>query len=458
MPRLLWGLASCGFSAVACAAAIGHIRDAAVASPLRECTYGPWSAPTVIEPPIAMLNATRFPVIATVTGAGHTRPSSQQPGLISDVVGVAGYEAIDPWPEASWPGAWPPQLRVFRARQNVSVPPPNGAHWYAYPRAATDRHGVLHVVWAEPDTAPPVSRRDVRRGVMGEDPRFTAVWYAQLRDGEWSQPSVVFRAYNVKWHRQVASQLVIESGARLRIAFPADDSTGSSLVYLHAESSSRAPEWHSRVWRFQGGVGYADLGAGEDGRLAIAVVKAPEPPETGRDFLYVTYSADSGSTWSSPKRISRPTEEPAREPHVFLRDTVVNVVWTSQPYGSFTDGVVWNANVRPQGVDVRQRTALRLSGATNGSRVAVDPCGTVHFVVRQYSPSARASIIAYARHGKAGWSAIEHPFELPGHQPSIAVVRDTVRLIWSSLDQQSSPPKATLMTATLPVTFEAVSP
>lgn len=418
--------------------------------PTRACTYGSWSAPAIIESAIPALEATRFPALASVAG-GSIPGASQSAGSIGDVVGVAGYEMIDPYADSTWPGVWPPQLRVLR-KDGRAEPAPSGTHWYAHPRAATDGDGVLHVMWAEPDLAPPPRRSDVYRDSSRfrtlDGPLFRSVWYAYLRDGTWSQPAQVFRTSSLEWHPHVASQLVIDKAGRLGIAFPAEDSTSSMLVYLSA-APSRTPEWGSRVWRFRGGVGYAAIASNDEGRLAIAVVKAPEPPESGMNFLNVMQSTDTGSTWSPPRRVSRGTEEPAIEPHVFLRETMVDVVWTSQPVGEFTDGVAWRASLNPDGRDVSPGPGLRLAGTTNGSRVAVDACGTVHFVVPQYKPPR--GTIAYARYDRNGWTPIEYPFDVPVSQPSIAVVGDTVRLIWSSVDT-GAVPRATLMTATLPIT------
>jgi hypothetical protein len=459
MFRLSMCLHASALPYIVCAAAVAFAacalpsrRAVASATPVhaRSCVYGQWSAPTVIESATPALNATRFPVLAAVAAGEKARHASGRPGSIGDVVGVAGYEAIDPRADLGWPGVWPPQLRVLRTGDKLSGPPSKEAYWYAYPRAATDSEGVLHVMWAEPESAPSASRRDVRRSVIGgDDPRFRTLWYAQLRDGRWSQPAQIFRTYGIEWHPQVSSQLLIDTAGRLRIAFPANDSTSSTLVYLGA-ATPRTPQWRSQVWRFMGGVGYADLATGERGRLALAVIKPPEPPESGRDLLYVMHSADGGSTWSALRRISRSAQEPAIEPHVFLRDTIVNVVWTSQPVGHFTDGIVWNASLVPEADDVRLSSGLPLSGATNGSRVAIDACGTVHFVVRQYKPPD-GEVIAYARYDRNGWTPIEYPFEVGVSQPFIAVIRDTVRLLWSSVRRDSWPPIASLMTASMPI-------
>ena len=406
------------------------------------CTYGQWSDPILVEPATPVLNATRFPALpiaATSTdGASSLREFDSKPY----VVGVAGYETMHAPPDSSWPATWPPHLRVLQLGGRQLEVTPGNAHWYAYPRAAMDG-AVLHVIWAEPDTAVPLSRRDVPR----EEPRFRTLWYAQLRSGNWSQPLRIFRAMSIKWDPLNASQMVI-GGGHIGVAFAAEDSTSEMLVYLRAAASPTA-KWQARVWRFLGPLGYVDMAAGDSGRLAIAFVRAPEPPERGENFLFVTNSTDGGSAWSSPRRISRPTEEPAIEPHVFLRGTTVNVVWTSQPVGQFTDGVVWTANVNPDGKDIGPHPALPLSGVTNGSRVAVDACGTVHFIVRQYKP--RGESIAYVRYDRKGWTAIEYPFEVRVSQPSIAVVGDVVRLVWSSVDN-AAVPRATLMTATLSIT------
>jgi hypothetical protein len=430
------------FAVAFAACALPNGNASAAAGQVEGCAYREWSDPTPLESSRPVLSATRFPVLSSM-GAGLT-PSHEQRTPISYVVGVAGYEAIEQGADSSWPGVWPPQLRVLPAPNTPIQPLPNGPHWYAYPRGVTDYDGALHIVWADANEPPPVNREEVR----GKEVRFRSLWYAQLRDGLWSKPVAIFRALSLNWHSLTSSELVVDGAGRLGITFAADDSTGSMLVYLSA-LSSRTPTWRSHVWRLVAPVTYADVSAGDSGRLAIAFVSAPTPPDTGRDGVYLTQSIDGGATWSSPRRISQTAEQPAIEPHVFVRDSVAEVVWTSQPIASFTGGTVHAVRANLYSAAVNRGAVLPLGGITNGSRAVADECGTVHVVVRALT--ANGSRIAYSRFASNRWSPIEYPVEARASHPSIAIAGDSLRLIWSSLDTSSGMPSGTLMTATLPL-------
>jgi hypothetical protein len=239
---------------------------------------------------------------------------------------------------------------------------------------------------------------------------------------------------------------VIDHTGRIAVAFSTNDSTGGSLVYLYANASDAA-RWSTRVWRFSAGLGYADL-ATDSRNVAIAYVRAPDPPDAGANVLYLLRSVDGGATWTQPQRISQAAEQPALEPHAFVRDSLVTILWTSQARESFTGGVLWRTNLGVRRSEIGPKTSTPLPGITNASQAAIDACGTVHFVVREYRPTG--SVIAYTRYEQTAWTRFEYPFDTPATHPSIAIGGDTVRLIWSSLDK-APVPNATLLAAALPI-------
>lgn len=406
------------------------------------CTYGQWAAPASIESTLPALRATRFPTIARAASITRgTRSSSSS----RYVVGVAGYEATALDQEYPWPAVWPPELRIYD-ETGKRLSPPAGAHWFAYPRGAVDSRGALHVLWAEPDSAVP------RRSYRGEEPRLHSIWYAQFRNGTWSRPARIFRSRVVKWDPLSASQLVVDFSGLLSVVFGAEDSTGWTLVHLSAVAAD-TPRWRARVWRFATPVVYASIATSKV-HLAIAFIRAGDGADERPNVVYVMHMRRGDSGWSSPRAVSQPPQEPAIEPHIFARDSVFTVIWTSQPASSFAGGAVWRARLNAEW-QAELQGSLRLEGITNSSSAAIDACGTAHFVVRNYTPAGAR--LAYARNDHNGWTSVTYPFASVSH-PDLAASGDTLRLIWSSLNESSlGGPTARLMTSILPISRRIVS-
>jgi hypothetical protein len=235
----------------------------------------------------------------------------------------------------------------------------------------------------------------------------------------------------------------------MAIAFGAEDQSGSTLVLLRAGGPTNSA-WATREWSLSTPVAYASIAADED-RLAIAFVRGGDPPTAEANALFVINSSD-GRSWTEAKQASGPDQQPAIEPHIFLRDTVIDVIWMAQPDGGFTKGRVWSAALGLDGSDISERSVLPLEGVTNWSTAAQDACGAIHFAVRQYTPAA-GTRIAYARHGSAGWTEISFLAGVgSATQPSIASTSEGFRLIWSSVRESPTElPTAALMSATLSV-------
>jgi hypothetical protein len=310
---------------------------------------------------------------------------------------------------------------------------------------------VLHVLWGDTgDTLP----RDPR-SYGNREPALRALWYAQWRSGRWSTPRRIYAARQIYWDELTASALIDDAGGGLHVAFAAIDSVGSAVVHLSSDASDPRV-WRASVSRLELPVTYVALAVGDSHTLALAFVSSVISPVPHQDALFVMRSLDNGVSWSQPRLVTRETEEPALEPHMFFRNQTLELLWTAQPVGRFTDGRVWHATLAADGTDLTPRSVLVLSGATNGSRVAMDACGTLHLVLREFrhvgGPEGRSEL-AYARFAQDHWTALEYPFPIPSGHPSIVAVGDALHLFWNQVPHfaRGEVPVSTVLHAVLPI-------
>lgn len=404
------------------------------------CSYGEWTAATTTERATPVLNATRFARFSSLANSADGW-SATVDTYGPEVVGVAGLEATEATQsEQLWPRVWPPELRLL-SRGTEIVGESKDAHWFAFPRSAKDRDGSLHVVWADADGPLP---KTAAKGVP--EPRLNSVWYSRFRSGKWSSPVLLYRSQSVRWDAFSPSRLTIDSVGHLDIAFPAEDSTSSVLVYLHAQVEPEL-KWKSHVWKFATPLAYTSVSRSGDS-VVIAFTRSLETANARPDVLFLLTSAGH-DVWASPREISDAEEEPAIEPHAFLTPHGIHVVWTSQQTSRFDGGKVWHINLGFSNQKPRSKDALALQGVTNASKATIDLCETIHFVVRKRGPDG--TFIAYARHDSFGWSEMAYPFRA-ATQLDLASSRQSVFLVWSSIRQDSmASPEATIFSSSLPI-------
>ena len=390
------------------------------------CAYGSWSPPTWLESPRPLMTALHFRSLALSPQPNSNERSRS--GQVPYVVGVAGFLPLtlsrDELLPKSQPITWPPQMRVVRS-DGATLERPRGDFWFAYPRAAVDEAGTLHVVWAEPDIPLPSDPRSVN----GQVPALHSVWYATLESGQWSQPARIYRGESLEWDDTRTSQLVRDSENGLGVAFSVADSV-PGIVYLTAPS---APErrWRSTRIRQQTSTGYLDLAAGPGRQLAIVTIAGAAVAEQRVNVVLVTRSRDGGRTWSEAVEVSGPAEEPAIEPHVFFDQTAAaRLVWVQQPLTSFVGGKLWHVTLSDSGRQSAHTLALPVDVMTSHSEAAMDACGTVHLFTIAYRQDGNE--LRYARATSDGWTAWMRPFAQPGGRVSIAANENMVHLIWAS--------------------------
>ena len=408
------------------------------------CRYGSWSKPRWLERPTSFLAATRL-AAAAVSGAAPAqggRASVRAP--VRYAAGVAGFLAIKFAGSAS-PTQWPPQLRAIRL-DGPSAGGPAGAFWFAYPRAAIDNDGTLHVVWAEPDDKLPTDPALLH----GTVPELRSLWHATLHSGTWSPAKRIYRGERLQWDEVNASRLVVDGRNGLHIAFVGDDSAGPAVVYLRSEGAF----WGR--WRFatsiRAGPIYLDLAIDGERRAAIAFVEPALFTLPRPNVLFLTQSFDAGRTWTRPLAVSAPDEDPAIEPHVFLdRDSAVQLEWVQQSLGGFTGGNLWHTVLAETGRRSTSALPLPSNVITSHSQAAIDACGTIHVMTQAY-PNGRSEL-QYARVTSGGWSTWSRPFDGTGAHASLAADGAMVHVVWD-LDSRSpvdGAARSGLAHATLPV-------
>lgn len=389
------------------------------------CGYGNWSRATWLESGVSLLAATRLKVLTMSTAALAQRGSDTSPAAAAYVVGVAGFLAIEYPKDSTWPTQWPPQLRAIRL-DGTRFTMPRGGFWYAYPRAAIDDGGTLHVVWGEP--AEPLPRTPaVLRGVL---PEIRSVWYATFRAGSWSRAERIYSGEHLNWGELGTTRLILDDENRLHVAFTSEGPPRNQAIYLSVDSSPTR-RWHSTVWGYPPGMGYLDLAIGPHGKAAMAFIAGVAMPVARPSVLFLIRSSDGGNSWTPPAAVTTPAEDPAIEPHLFFdRNAELRLVWVQQEESSFVGGRLWHTVFA--GTDRGPMSALALPPdiMTSGMQAAIDSCGTVHVFTQAY-PHDRAELW-YTRFTRDGWSSWTRPLDVAGAHASIVADRAQVHVVWNT--------------------------
>ncbi|HZS61014.1 MAG TPA: sialidase family protein [Gemmatimonadaceae bacterium] len=275
-----------------------------------------------------------------------------------------------------------------------------GDFLFGYPRAAVDAQGVMHVVWAEPDTSD-------RRGLNVLNlvrARFTTLWHASFREGRWTAPAIIYRAQRLRWAPMFASDLVATSSGMLVLALAADpegDRPGV-IAYLQLRGDAWSVRELSLATRAHIYVDVATAGA----NLAVVAYVAANPAiETlqSSNTVFVVRSVDGGETWSSPAPVSRPGQGLAYLPRIVVdASNTLHLMWVAGESGKLavsamlhltsTDGSLWTDS-----------PSLPLSGLIVQSQAVVDKCNTIHVLITRLA------------NGRPG---LQHVRFVPGHDPS----------------------------------------
>jgi hypothetical protein len=332
-----WRTCAVALSALllACARSYGYAQA-------RVCAYGSWSEPATVrdQPPDL-----RYPSVAV--GIGDVL-----------VIGLAGLGAsANSAAGTAPPAVRAPGLRLVRLGDRSPVPVLR-EFTFAYPRAAVDRRGVLHVLWAEPDSG---QRPSTAFGDEFRRLRLTSLWHVTYRHGEWGRPERIYRSGEIRWSPVAISALVADSARGMHLVFTGDSPTGMWTLTHLALIDGR---WRATELRTSTPAVYAGLAVGHGRQLAIAYVAAAHDTLGSRsNSVFVARSADAGATWDAPVEVSLPAERPAYEPRVLIDSAdTLHVLWT-QFGGELGGSAVWHVVSTGSGRAWGGRAALRLASA-----------------------------------------------------------------------------------------------
>ncbi len=242
---------------------------------------------------------------------------------------------------------------------------------HGYPRVGLDESGTLHALWAEADSVP-IDARDFT------DLRFTSVWHASYRNGEWTQPQQLYRARTIEWRPGGVSLRAAISG-ELHLVFLGDEMRAEGGTVMHMR-------WDGAVWRenkvkVRGLPVYTDVAADGRGRVAITYV-AGYHDSTGShvNTVFLTHSSDHGASWG-PQRIV--SNEPSDESKVLIDpDGAIRVVWMHRRPGDLSAERVWHARSADSGATWTDFASIPVpTRFVSRSQAVVDRCGTIHYVM-----------------------------------------------------------------------------
>lgn len=306
-------------------------------------------------------------------------------------------------------GATPLNVQTLSGTKLAS---PSGTFVFSYPRAAIDSRGDLHVVWGEPDSAPPRWSVESR----GDIP-VTSLWHSVWRNHAWSVPRRIYRAKQIIWDPITTSRLLADSKGGLRIALTASEPKGQQeAIYLAYDGA----DWRSTRVKNATPVVYADLALGEGNSVALAFVAAPPARGFGvwrENGLFVITSTDGGSHWSSPASVATDERMPAYEPHIFFgARRTIDIVWTQA--GKQSGATLWHTASDDGGRTWRGATALVSTHPISKTQAIIDSCGSIHTAAQVMT--TRGPHIGYARFTDGRWTPLNILFsDQLGAQPKL---------------------------------------
>ena len=320
-------------------------------------------------------------------------------------------------------------LRAYHVDRHEFVPAAlRGDFVFAYPRSVVDRDGVLHVVWAEPDSAD-------RRGLSDQNlhrMQFTTLWHAMFHDGRWSRPVAIYHAGEILWDVTNASKLIADSSGALALAFGANprDHGGSVMAYLRFERHLWSV--HELPFDLSPPI-YVDLAALGPRQIVIAYVTtnpAIHNVKQPSNQLYVVRSTDAGQTWGDRMPLSQWEQGLAYQPRVVVDNKgTVHAVWIAGQnphtleagallHAISTDGSHWTAEL-----------AAPFSGLVSELQIAVDECDMVHVMITRVENGGL--MLHHVRMPIAGVRTEDLPFAEPLFgPPSIMMDSGDLRVVW----------------------------
>lgn len=359
------------------------------------CSYSDWSAPEPIEG--APSGAVAWPSLTVRGGRGF----------------VVGND-VPFFDEETLVGEGP---LVALALPGGNIGKPAGDFAFAFPKAAVNEAGTLHVVWAEPADAHPRTGREwselgYRRRRLG------SLWYAAYDSARgWTVPEQVYLGRALIWAHAFAS-VTLDAADRLQVAvmnLPHGGVVGELLppdVLVHLVRDAGA--WHRAEVILQTAT-YPNVAAMRDGRVYIAYIAPDTTVRRDLGSVFLIRSLDGGRSWEPPQLISH-LATPRRAVEVTAhatRDGALHLVW-SQNKSPLQGELVRHAVSRDGGETWIPSAPLEPNGGFHTLRAVADRCGAIHVIYMRWVPHPTSadeivSELWYARRDRA-WTTPQRPF------------------------------------------------
>jgi hypothetical protein len=282
----------------------------------------------------------------------------------------------------------PRQVLTVWSQDGTDIGQPPGDFVFAYPRGLV-QGGVLHLLWAEPDSA-------TRTTNLYDWPgRLTSIWAASYspRAG-WSVPRQVFAGTLRAAHRSLgatARTSTVEFGATV-----GSRGETSILTFTLADGN-----WTVRVIPAPGGL-YPSVV--QLGSKIVAAYVAGVADKGGDDdnSVFITRSTNDGRSWDPPRRLSRSGRHAAFDTQLLVdRIGQLHLIWR-RGMGDTPDLFGQSPNVLGHMVSPDGGRAwtypqeLTLPSGAYDVRAGVDPCGRVHAFYAEPSSDGERRRLAHA--------------------------------------------------------------
>lgn len=379
------------------------------------CTYSSWSAPVRFDIPAGSF--IRWPSLAIRDGQGY-------------VVGN-DIPLLDETPVKANP-------LIALSLSGKTLGRPSGDFSFAFPKAALDSEGVLHVIWSEPDSALLRTGSDwvALSGSQG------SLWYSSYSGDTWTPPVKLYEGVDLQWS-DVQADMTLDGWDRLHVVVVDYRVSTGELVYLLRTGDT----WYHKNIPAHGAV-YSAVTIGTDRDIYISYIAPDTTALPDANSVFLIRSQEDGLTWSPPLLISRSGANQAFEVRALgTPDSAIHLVWAQNLSGGMRTEVIrhvfspdsnhqlWSV---PRDLDVEDGF-FRLQALT-------DRCGTMHVVYSTWAPHNRSSDpddyineLWYARRDTA-WTTPTRLFShLNSLQPALAsnTTGDTLILLWSARPAES---------------------
>jgi len=268
----------------------------------------------------------------------------------------------------------------------ASLGKPLRGNFFAFPQAVVDLEGVLHVLWAEPDTTEPISRRDFR-SLWTE---LKSVWHsAYVPETGWTEAREFYRTAHRIWWQQDLSGAVLDAFGGLHVAFVDDHGPSESLVHAVFEQG----KWRIGAVPTSGALtGYSSIAVSPNGEVYIAYIGPDRSTVRGQNLstdansVFLVHSPNGGRSWNSPSRVSRSGQNQATSLRALVSpDKKVHLIWGQNLSGGLAAEVLRHVVSDDRGETWSLPDDLDIpDGARNDLRVAIDEHGTIHVVYGEW--------------------------------------------------------------------------